>query len=158
MMMNARCASDELSFDDDDDSLVEQCDNDMDCGIFDSAPSTNLKSSSEKSNHTSEDRMTELVHLQKSNGIFELSSEKWAGSVFEEYSGTYADVQSRCPSGIPLESWLTALAINICEMKMSDKKVLWELVVQKSKKCLMHLHKDEHQMLLDKAKELIKNY
>jgi len=146
----------------DDAEWEEESDNDMDFGLVHrkvfSPPSPNLEKSAGKSNQTSEDRMTQLIHLQKSNGIFELSSEKWAGSVFEEYSGTYLDVQSNCPSGIPMESWLTALAINICEMKMSDKKVLWELVVQKSTKCLRQLHKDQHQMLLDKAKELIRNY
>ena len=134
----------------------EESEDDMGCDLFDSAPFTNLTSSSGIRNQQPEDRMTELIHLQKSNGIFELPSEKWAGSVFEEFSGTYADVQSKCPTGIPLESWLTALAINICEVKMSDKKVLWELVVQKSKKCLKQLHNDEYQMLLEKAKELIK--
>ena len=83
-----------------------------------------------------EDRMSELIGLQKSNGIFEISPKDWTESVLDFYAGKYEDVKSSCPHGVRLELWITALAIKIMEVKMSDKKELWELVAQKSKKSL----------------------
>ena len=79
-----------------------------------------------------EEKITSLIYMQNSNGIFDLSSEEWEGSVFDEYAGKFADVGDICPLGISFENWLTALAINIFELKMSNKK----LVVQKSKNFL----------------------
>ena len=103
--------------------------------------------------------MTELISLQKSNGIFEISSNDWPESVFDFYAGKYEDVQTGCPSGVALNLWITALAIKIMEIKMSDKKELWELVVQKSKKSInveLKKDKDQLQMLLGKAEEYVK--
>ena len=106
-----------------------------------------------------EDRMRELIGLQKSNGMFELSSEDWIDSVFEVYTGNYVDVQSSCPTGVAFNLWITALAIKIMEIKMSETKELWELVLHKSKERLnIELKKNEKQcqMLLNKAEERIK--
>ena len=106
-----------------------------------------------------EDRMTELISLQKSSGMFEISSNDWQNSVFEYYAGEYVAVQDSCPPGITIILWTTAIAINILEIKMSDQKELWELVARKSKNCLnVELKKDKQQLqnLLDKAKEYIK--
>ena len=104
--------------------------------------------------------MTELISLQKSNGIFEISSNNWIDSVFEFYSGmSYDECQSRCPSGVAFNLWITALAIKILELQMPSQKELWELIVQKGKKCLnVELKKDKEklEMLLNKAEECIK--
>ena len=103
--------------------------------------------------------MTQLISLQKSNGIFEISPPNWKGSVFEVFAGKYEDVQSSCPTGIKLNLWITALAIKIMEVKMSEKKELWELVIQKSKKLLnkeIKKNSETIQLLLDKAEEYIK--
>ena len=104
-----------------------------------------------------EDKMTALIYLQNSNGIFYLSSEKWEGSVLYEFAGKYDDVRNSCPVGAPFESWLTALAINIFEIKISNKKKLWELVVQKSKKFLKQNLGDAYEILLNEAKDWIQN-
>jgi hypothetical protein len=105
-----------------------------------------------------EDRMSELIGLQKSNGIFEISSKDWTESVLDFFAGKYKDVQSSCPPGVTLELWITALAIKIIEVKMSDKKELWELVAQKSNKALnVELKNDEEQIqtILDQAEEYL---
>ena len=104
-----------------------------------------------------EDKMTSLVYMQNYNGIFDLSSEEWEGSVFDEYAGKFDDVVNICPLGISFENWLAALAINIFELKMSNKKKLWELVVQKSKKFLKQTVGDDYEILLSKAKDWIHN-
>ena len=105
------------------------------------------------------DRMTELISLQKSNGIFEISSNNWIDSVFEFYSGmSYDECQSRCPSGVAFNLWITALAIKILELQMPSQKELWELIAQKGKRCLnIELNKDKEKldMLLNKAEECI---
>ena len=105
-----------------------------------------------------EDRMSELISLQKSNGIFDISSNDWTESVLEFYVGKYEDVHSCCPPGVTITLWITALAIKILEIKMSDKKDLWELVAQKSKKSLnveLKKNKEQLQALLDKAEEYV---
>ena len=117
---------------------------------------------SKKSNKTkpSGDEMTELVSLQKSNGMFEVSSNNWEDSVFNVYAGSHANVKKSCPSGAAFNVWLTALAIKILEIKMSEKKELWKLVVKKSKKYLIGqlANNDEQcQIILAKAEECIKN-
>ena len=103
-----------------------------------------------------EDKMSELISLQKSNGIFDVSSNDWTESVFNFYLGKYEDVSSSCPPGVTITLWITALAIKIMEIKMSDKRELWELVAQKSKKSLnveLKKSKEQLQELLDKAEE-----
>ena len=77
--------------------------------------------------------MTEYINLQKSSGIFEISPENWAKCVLEKYLGNYMNVKSTCPSGNRMHLWITALAIKILELKMGDKKELWDLVVKRAK-------------------------
>ena len=106
------------------------------------------------------DKMTELINLQKSNGVFEISSENWIGSVYEEYLGSYSDVKSRCPKGIDINLWITALSMKIFEVKMEDKKDLWDLVMRKSHKFLhVELHKDNeiYENLMNQAEKFVKS-
>ena len=105
------------------------------------------------------DKMTELINLQKSNGVFELSSENWVGSVLEEYLGSYSVVISRCPKGIKINLWITALSMKILEVKMEDKKDLWDLVMQKSHKFLnAELNKvdETYENLMNQAEKFVK--
>ena len=102
------------------------------------------------------DRMTELINLQKSNGVFELSSENWVGSVLEEYLGSYSDVKSNCPPGIEMNLWITALSMKILEIKMGDKKDLWDLVMRKSHKFLNQKLKGNLEILIDQAEKYVK--
>ena len=104
--------------------------------------------------------MADLISLQKANGIFEISSKDWVESVMEFYAGKYEDVRSSCPSGIVIELWITALAVMIMEIKMNDKKEMWELVAQKSEMLLnleLRKSKEHSHDLLDKAEEYIKS-
>ena len=106
-----------------------------------------------------DDRMTELIDLQNSNGIFEMPSSNWIDSVFELHTGmSYDDVQSNCPDGVAFNLWITALAIKIMELKMTAHKELWEIVLQKGKNSLnieLKNNKEKYEMLLNKAEESI---
>ena len=115
-----------------------------------------------KSNDTSSmsslDKMTELIKFQKSNGTFEIPPENWKCSGFEEYAGMYEDVHSSCPDGVKSMLWITALAIKILELKMTEKEDLWELIAQKSRKSILaELNQDilELSVLLAKAEKYI---
>ena len=105
-----------------------------------------------------DDRMTELISLQKSNGAFKISQANWMGSVFELHTGKFQDVQSNRPAGITIDVWMTALAFKILELEMATQKDMWELAARKSKKyILLELKEDqEHlKMLLNNAEEYI---
>ena len=109
---------------------------------------------------TSEDQMTQLLNLQRSNGTFEISPENWIHSIFEAYAGSYEDVQCSCPAGIKITLWITALAIKILELKLGEKRDLWELVVQKSIKYILSelkQNKLELNVLLTNAEKYIMN-
>ena len=104
------------------------------------------------------DKMTELIKFQKSNGTFEIPPKNWKSSGFEEYAGIYEDVHSSCPAGVKSTVWITALAMKILELKMSEKKDLWELIAKKSRKSILaELNQDRLQLsvLLAKAEEYI---
>ena len=106
------------------------------------------------------DKMTELINLQKSNGIFETSSDNWIGSVLEEYLGGYSDVMSSCPNGIDINLWITALSMKILEVKMADREDLWDLVMQKSKKFLKaEVNKvyENYENLMNQAEKFVKS-
>ena len=105
------------------------------------------------------DKMTELINLQKSNGVFEISSENWIGSVYEEYLGSYSDVKSSCPEGIDINLWITALSMKIFEVKMEDKKDLWDLVMRKSHKFInatLNNINEDYDNLMNQAEEFVK--
>ena len=152
------------SFDDygeDDESSDEEMSSD---GVAESAPNpfsrfaTNRNQKKTTETKQPEDKMTELIGLQKSNGIFDISSNDWTESVIAFYLGKYEDVQSSCPPGVTISLWITALALKIMEIKMSDKKELWELVAQKSKKSLnveLKNDKEQIQTILDQAEEYL---
>ena len=78
------------------------------------------------------DDLDSIIDLQGSSGIF-----KW-GSVLERvFSATKeAVMQKRGDGGIDQDVWLTAVVIAYLEAKMGERKDLWELVVQKARKCL----------------------
>ena len=79
------------------------------------------------------DKIAELISLQISNGIFEIPDDGWPGRVLNEYPGTFEQVNIGCPLGIYMHLWITALSMKILEIKMSEEKDLWDLVVQKVK-------------------------
>ena len=108
----------------------------------------------------SDDQMTRLLNFQRSNGKFKISPENWIHSIFEVHAGSYEDVQSRCPAGIKITLWITALAIKILELKLGGKRDLWELVEQKSIKYIfseLKQNKLELNRLLTNAEEYIMN-
>ena len=103
------------------------------------------------------ERMTELISLQKSNGVFKMSDEDWTGSVLEEYLGSYSDVKSNGPPGIEMNLWITALSMKVLEIKMEDKKDLWDLVMRKSHKFLNKELNGSIENLLDLAAKYVKS-
>ena len=44
--------------------------------------------------------------------------------------GAYTDVKFGCPKGMNKNLWITALSMKILEIRMGDKKDLWDLVAQ----------------------------
>ena len=103
---------------------------------------------------TLDDKMTALISLQNANGMFALSGDGWNESVFELYVGKLEEVKSACPKHIGFDLWTTALAIKIMELKMGEKRELWELVAEKGKQYLLsQLANGEHQYntLLEEA-------
>ena len=106
--------------------------------------------------------MTSLVNLQNSDGMFEIPNDDltWHESVFNIYTGTYEKVKMNCPEGTAFNLWITALAMKIMELKMPEKKDLWELVAQKSKKYLLgqFVKKvEEYNKLQESAEQYIMN-
>ena len=78
----------------------------------------------------------------------------------ETYLGSYIDVKSNCPSGIKMHLWITALSMKILEIKMEEKKELWDLVARKSQKFLsleMQKEKRNCQELNDQAEKYVKS-
>ena len=136
--------------------FAECVDDDMKCGMVLDSHSTNDAGMIRQD----DDRMTELIDLQRSNGIFEISSSNWIDSVFELHTGmSYDDIQCSCPAGVAFNLWITALAIKIMALKMTAHKELWELVLQKGKNSLnieLKNNKEKYEMLLNKAEERIK--
>ena len=114
--------------------------------------------SKDTSSKSLDDKMTELVNLQGSSGKFKIYPQNWKNSVFEEYTGSFEAVQSSCPKCVRITLWITALAIKILELKMLEKKDLWELVAQKSRKYILaklNQNIKERLSLLAKAEEYI---
>ena len=116
-------------------------------------------SRSKKASQTNtDDKMAQLVSLQKSNGSFEICSDEWKNSIFEVYAGKFEDVLASCPTGIRNTVWVTALAGKILELKMAETRDLWELVGKKSKQYILAELKEDKEkceQLLSKAEEYI---
>lgn len=115
-----------------------------------------------QSGQTLDDKMTELINLQCSNGMFEVSSDEstWDKSVFKFFAGNLQNVKSGCPEGVTLTMWITALAMKILENKIAEKKELWELVVEKSQKYLLKqfaYNEEEYKTLQVSAEKFIMN-
>ena len=105
-------------------------------------------------------RMTTLICLQKSGGAFDIPQDKWINSGLEVFLGKFEDCHSSCPAGSKITLWVTALAIKVLELKMIEKRDIWELAAKKSKKYLLNELKDDSeqcQILLSKAEEYINN-
>jgi len=102
----------------------------------------------------------DLINLQKSNGAFEVSANVWDGSILEKYLGTYSDVNSKCPLGIPIHLWITALSMKILEIKMGEEKDLWDLVMRKSQifiKAELNKIKVDYDELIDQAEKIVQS-
>ena len=118
-------------------------------------PSTNEKDLEIRS---LDDKMTALVKLQMSDGMFEAAADAWDNGVFNTYLGSFEATKSACPENTEFNLWLTALAVKILELKMDEKKHLWELVADKSKKYLLkHLgnNEEEYKKLQEKAEQYV---
>ena len=122
------------------------------------AASSGMKNLNKTKKSSVDNDMTELVKLQTSSGMFEITANGWKTSVFETYLGKFQEVKESCPEGTELNAWLTSLAMKILELKMGEKKDLWELVAEKSKKFLLSQllnNEEEYNKLQEKAEEYI---
>ena len=110
------------------------------------------------SNAVSDDDMTALINWQKSDGMFQITTDGWENSILKTYLGNIQDVRANCPANTTFNVWLTALAVKILELKMSEKKELWELVAEKSKKYILRellKNEQEYRKLQERAEEYI---
>ena len=117
-----------------------------------------ISRSKKASQMNTDDKMAQLVSLQKSNGSFEICSDEWKNGVFEVYAGKFEDVLSSCPSGVKSTVWVTALALKILELNMAETINLWELVGKKTKQFILaelKADKEQCEQLLSKAEEYI---
>jgi hypothetical protein len=104
------------------------------------------------------DDMTKLVKLQSFKGKFKMGKVMWEKTVLEKYLGSFANVNLCCPTGTSLSMWITALSMKILELHMMEKKELWELVSEKSRKYLMKKvshNNQSYQTLQDNAEEYV---
>ena len=102
----------------------------------------------------------DLINLQKSNGAFEVSVNGWDGSILEKYLGSYSDLYSKCPSGISIHLWITALSMKILELKMGEEKDLWDLVMRKSQifiRAELNKLKADYEELIDQAEKFVQS-
>ena len=73
------------------------------------------------------DSMLNLIHLQSADGSFKF------GQVFEVLMKLdYEKIQAKCPYGIGMEVWITAIAVALLNKKFASDKYLWELIAHKS--------------------------
>jgi len=128
---------------------MEESDNDMSFGLFEA------ESSSDDSD--SEDEMkcsvkvpglNELIDLQSANGIFKMGK-----SIEILLDMKEEEIKKKCPQGIDMDVWITALCIVLIETKFSESKDLWELVTSKARKSI-ELHTENLDKILVEAKEL----
>ena len=100
-----------------------------------------MTSISDTSLTTLDDCMASLVHFQSYDGSFICPQDKWKQSVFELRFGKRDDVIACCPMKCAISdptedthlinTWTTALAIKFMELRMNEKKDMWELVAKK---------------------------
>ena len=135
--------------------------------IYDSKP-TKYDSKSITSAKPKDD-LTMLLDQQSFEGAFAWSVifQKLSGKTLDEIqSAKPIELKSFCQAGGTKEEsaattattiWLTAIAIQLMKLKMQDKSVLWELVVNKSMAYLRQILKEDHLVasILNEAKTLI---
>ena len=146
----------EVDSSDEDDSLIHG----VECSAESVLMSGGMNRTELECKIDSRDEMAELISLQKSNGLFEISNKEWIGSVLEKYLGAYTEVKFGCPLGMNVYLWITALSMKILEIKMGNKKELWDLVAQKSEKFLKKELKQDmenYKSLIDLAEKYVKN-
>ena len=115
------------------------------------------------------DDLTMLLDQQSFEGAFVWSIifQKLTGKTQDEIQNAKPiELKSFCQAGATKEEsavttattiWLTAIAIQLMKLKMQDKSVLWELVVNKSMAYLRQILKEDHLVasVLNEAKTLI---
>lgn len=90
-----------------------------------------------------------IIDQQGSGGEFRWSKE------FEKVLGIKKnELDANRMEGIDKEAWLTAVIVVYLEQKMLAEKDLWELMVQKARKCVMKMvggSSEKNQAIFDKA-------
>jgi hypothetical protein len=118
--------------------------------------------------------MVSLINFQSYDGSFTCPQDKWKQSIFESCFGKRDDVIASWPMKYEINepigytnfnTWTTALAIKFMELKMSEKKDMWELVAKKGE-CFIKQQLEasktskivnhEFQTLMDRAEKFIK--
>ena len=128
---------------------MEESDNDMSFGLFEAESSSDDSDAEEEMKcSVKEPGLNELIDLQSANGIFKMGK-----SIEILLDMKEEDIKKKCPQGIDMDVWITALCIVLIETKFNESKDLWELVTSKARKSI-ELHTENLNKILVEAKEL----
>jgi len=96
--------------------------------------------------------LNELIDLQLANGTFKMGkSIETLLDIKEE------DIKKKCPQGVEMDVWITALCIVLIETKFKESKDLWELVISKARKSIGHTTENMDEIMVE-AKKHVKCY
>jgi len=128
---------------------MEESDNDMSFGLFEAESSSDDSDGEEEMKcSVKEPGLNELIDLQSANGIFKMGK-----SIEILLDMKEEEIKKKCPQGIDMDVWITALCIVLIETKFSENKDLWELVTSKARKSI-ELHTENLNKILVEAKKL----
>ena len=128
---------------------MEESDNDMSFGLFEAESSSDDSDAEEEMKCSlKKPGLNELIDLQSANGIFKMGK-----SIEILLDMKEEEIKEKCPQGIDMDVWITALCIVLIETKFSESKDLWELVTSKARKSI-ELHTENLDKILVEAKEL----
>ena len=129
---------------------MEESDNDMSFGLFEAESSSDDSDAEEEMKcSVKEPGLNELIDLQLANGTFKMGkSIETLLDIKEE------DIKKKCPQGVEMDVWITALCIVLIETKFKESKDLWELVISKARKSIGHTTENMDEIMVEAKKHV----
>jgi hypothetical protein len=114
-------------------------------------PESSDDSDSEKEMECSvkEPGLNEMIDLQSANGTFKMGK-----SIETLLDMKEEDIKKKCPQGVELDVWITALCIILIETKFKESKDLWELVTSKARKSIECITENLDEILVEAKKHV----
>ena len=130
---------------------MEESDNDMSFGLFEAESSSDDSDAEEEMKcSVKEPGLNELIDLQSANGTFKMGK-----SIETFLNMKEEEIKKNCPEGVDMDIWITALCINLIEIKFKESKDLWELVTSKARKSIGRATENMDEILV-KAEKYVK--